>query len=207
MFTVKQLEDLITRVKAAGEVRAREMRELKRPDGSAIFAPAEEEERRAKIEGKYRATLAEARTTSGAASTQIAAQRAALAQRASVSAADFSQADMPVALGYLTLLADDIGSPPLADAAHVVATIANGSENTLLKRAALRIAQRRADRLGDEPLDPAARASFLEAVGTLTSRVHPTLGAEHKELATLEETATQLGIAAAFAAHMGRYER
>jgi len=207
MFTVKQLEDLIARVKGAAEVKAQEMGQLRKRDGSAIFAPEEEQQRRAKIEARYRATLEEARTASSETAAEAVQERAALERRARVSAATFSQSDLPIATGYMNMLDLDIGSAPLTDAAQAIESVVNERSNRLLQLAALRVAQRRADRLADEPLDPVARDAFVGAMNTLTSAVHPTLRAERENLDALEGAAAQLGIAGAMSLHMSRYER
>jgi len=206
MKDLKRIEELIARVKAAAETKALAVRQLRKPDGSAIFAPVEEGRRRAEIEATYRATLEEARVASSETAAEVAQERAALEQRTRVRASDFSQSDMPVAAGYMGMLDSDIGAAPLPAATQAIEGIVNERSNAILRRTALRVAQQRMDALDSERLDPPARAAFVESVNGLTNAVHPTIRAERANLDALDGAAAQLGIASAMSEHMGRYE-
>jgi len=208
-WTLQQIEDLQARVRNAGAIKAKELRALRNSGGGAIYSDQEEQARQQQIESRYQAVLAECRAAGEEAGAAIAAQRAVLAGRARVRASDFSQADMPVAQGYLMLLADDIGGASLADATQTIETIVRqaGESNHILRLSALRVARQRADRLGDEPLDPVGRASFLAAVDTLAATAHPGLKSERDDLTALETAVGRLGIDTAMTAHMARYER
>lgn len=208
-WTLQQIEDLQARVRNAGAIKAKELQALRNANGSAIYSDAEEQSRQQKIEANYQSVLHSARTAGDEAAAEIVQQRAVLAGRARVRASDVSQLDLPIILGYVAMLGDDIGVASLADATQAIETIVRqaGESNRLLQLAALRVARQRADRLGDEPLDPVGRASFLAALGTLTATAHPGLKSEQDDIATLETAASRLGVDVAMSSHMARYGR
>ena len=206
-WTLAEIERLQNRVRNAGTIKAKELQALRNANGSAIYSDAEEQSRQRKIEANYQSVLHSARTAGDEAAAEIAAQRAVLAGRARVRASDFSQLDLPIAQGYLMLLADDIGGASLADATQTIETIVRqaGPSNRILLLSALRVARQRADRLGDEPLDPVGRAAFIAAADALAATAHPGLKSEQDDLTALETAVSRLGIDAAMASHLNQY--